>query len=200
MKDSTRNARLRSYSKSAARIAVIAALYAALTFAALPIAYGMIQLRVSEALTILPLFCWEAIPGLFIGCLIANSIVSIMDVILGSLATLLAAVLTRLLKKIYLGIIPPIVLNALVVPIIILTYPDIVDPYWFMVLTVGAGQLIVICALGIPLYFALKRPNINRVLFGNVKHIKKTETELDAINVDQSPSNLNEIQSDENTD
>ena len=81
------------------RIAVISALYAGLTLVLAPISYGAIQVRVSEALTILPLFCWEAIPGLAIGCFIANLPMGLWDMLIGTLATLLAAFSTRLVKK-----------------------------------------------------------------------------------------------------
>ncbi len=136
--------------------AVIAALYTALTLAVYPISYGVLQFRVSEALCILPLFYVEAIPGLFIGCFIANIASGPMDMLIGSAATLIAAVLTYFSRKIYLGIIPPIVVNALLVPVIFLTIPDIKTGYFLNVLTVGAGQILAVAGLGIPLYFLLK--------------------------------------------
>ena len=80
--------------------AVIAALYAALTILLAPISYGAIQLRVSEAMTLLPILLPQAIPGLFVGCLIANLYTGMLtDIIFGSLATLLASVGTYLLRK-----------------------------------------------------------------------------------------------------
>ena len=83
------------------RAALIAALYAALTLALYPISYGPVQFRVSEALTLLPVFMPEAIPGLFVGCLLANLIGSatIWDIVFGSLATLIAAVLTYATRR-----------------------------------------------------------------------------------------------------
>ena len=139
------------------RIAVISALYAGLTLVLAPISYGAIQVRVSEALTILPLFCWEAIPGLAIGCFIANIPLGLWDMLIGTLATLLAALCTRLVKKIWAGVIPPVIFNALLVPIIFLTMPDMDAPYIINVLTVGLGELIAVVGAGVPLYFALKR-------------------------------------------
>lgn len=139
------------------RSSVIAALYAALTLVLAPVAYGPVQFRVSEALTILPLFFPEAIPGLFVGCFIANILSGLWDMVIGSAATLIAAVATRFPKKIGFGIIPPVVANAFLVPVIFLTMPEITEPYWFNVLTVGAGELLSVAALGIPLYYAVKR-------------------------------------------
>lgn len=143
------------------RGAIIAALYASLTIALQPFSYGPVQFRVSEALTILPLYFVEAIPGLAIGCLLANIFggFGIYDIVFGTLATLAAAILTRKLKKIYLGIIPPIVINAFVVPIIFLISGD--TAYWLNVATVGAGQAGAIAIIGIPLYYAL-RPLVKR--------------------------------------
>ena len=139
------------------RTAVISALYATLTLAVYPISYGPIQFRISEALTILPLFFAEAIPGLAIGCFIANIPMGIWDMVIGTTATLLASIATRYLKKIYLGVIPPVVFNAFLIPVVFLTMPEITEPYWFSVLTVGLGELVSVVALGVPLYFALTK-------------------------------------------
>ncbi|HEY8443191.1 MAG TPA: QueT transporter family protein [Clostridia bacterium] len=138
------------------RGAIIAALYAGLTILLQPISYGPVQFRVSEALTILPLFFVEAIPGLTVGCFIANAYMyGPIDMILGSLATLTAAILTRYSKKIWLGVIPPIVINAFAVPAILLLVGEKIT-YWFSVLTVMGGQAGAIIGIGVPLYFALK--------------------------------------------
>lgn len=96
--------------------ALIAALYAVLTIALAPISYGQIQVRVSEALTILPFFTPAAIPGLFIGCVIANIYggVGILDIIFGSLATLIAALLSWKMPK-YLVPLPPVIANGVIV-------------------------------------------------------------------------------------
>lgn len=143
--------------KYLARAAVIAALYAAMTLITAPIAFGPVQLRISEALTILPLFYLEAVPGLAIGCLLANVLSGPWDMLFGTLATLLAAVATRLVRKVWLGVWPPIVFNMLLVPVIFLLMPEYSsDPYWLNVLTVGAGQLIAVLGLGLPLYFGLR--------------------------------------------
>lgn len=148
---------MKKTTKFLVRSAVIAALYAALTFVVAPIAYTPAQFRVSEALTILPLFFTEAIPGLTIGCFIANIPAGPWDMLIGTAATLIAAVLTRLSRKIWLGIIPPVLCNAFLVPVIFLTNPEITEPYFFNVLTVGGGELLSVVALGVPLYFAMAK-------------------------------------------
>ncbi|MCL2675073.1 MAG: QueT transporter family protein [Firmicutes bacterium] len=147
------------------RAAVIAALYAALTLAFAPISYGPFQFRISEALAILPLFCPEAVIGLTIGCFIANTLSAYpWDVVFGTLATLCAATLTCLIGKgmkkdwrVAVGIIPPITVNAFVVPFLFLAAIELKELYLISVLQVGGGQAAVLVALGIPLYFALKR-------------------------------------------
>ncbi len=139
------------------RAAVIAAAYCALTLVLTPISYGPLQVRVSEALTVLPLLFPEAIPGLAVGCALANIPMGAWDVAVGTFATLIAAVCTRFSKKIGFGVIPPIVINALLVPLVFLTMPEVTAPYWLNVVTIGAGQAISVLALGLPLYFSLKK-------------------------------------------
>ncbi len=150
------------------RSAVISALYATLTLVLAPFAFGPVQFRISEALTILPLFCVEAIPGLAVGCLIANIFSgSMWDILIGTTATLLASICTRLVKKIYWGVIPPIIFNAFLVPIVFLTIPSVTEPYFVSVLMVGASELVSVIGLGVPLYFALKKISQKTpVLFG----------------------------------
>ena len=101
---------------------IIAALYVALTLIFAPISYGEIQLRVAEALTILPLFTSAAVPGLFLGCLLANLLggAVIWDVIFGSLATLIGAYFGRLLRgNRWLVPIPAIIANVLIIPFVL---------------------------------------------------------------------------------
>ena len=140
------------------RAAVIAALYAALTLLLAPISYGPLQLRVSEALTLLPILTPAAIPGLFVGCLAANLLggATALDVVFGSLATLAAAILTRRFRERPLvAALPPVAGNAVVVGAV-LTYAYNL-PFWLTVLEVGAGQLGACYALGLPLYYTLRR-------------------------------------------
>ena len=97
--------------------AAIAALYAALTIAVAPISYGPVQFRIAEAMTLLPFMLPEAIPGLFIGCLIANlfSGFGLIDVVFGSAATLIAGWITYKMPNLWLAAVPPVLLNALIV-------------------------------------------------------------------------------------
>ncbi len=149
---------MKSTTKSLVKIAVIAALYAAVTLSLPMLSYGGLQFRVSEALTILPFFFWEAIPGLFIGCIIANIPMGPMDMVLGSAATLVAAVLTYSLRKApkAFGFLPPVIVNALVVPVILLTIPGASAGYFMDALTVFIGQAGVVFTLGVILYLRLK--------------------------------------------
>ena len=140
---------------------VIAALYVVLTIVAnaLGLASGAIQVRFSEALTILPVFTATAIPGLTVGCLLANLITgcALWDVVFGSLATLIGAVGTRLLrKKPLLAWIPPVISNMVIVPIVLQKVYGVPDAWWYLVLTVGAGEVISCGILGLLLYHSLK--------------------------------------------
>ncbi|MEG1548688.1 MAG: QueT transporter family protein [Clostridia bacterium] len=149
--------------KALAQSALIGALYALFTFISLPISSGLIQLRVSEALCVLPYFTPYAVPGLFVGCIIANIIAggALYDVIFGSLATLLAAAFTRLMWRCgvsrYLAPLPAVIINALVVgEILVLVYGEAM-PYWTCVLYVGVGQTLACFGLGLPLMAVLER-------------------------------------------
>lgn len=144
-----------------ANAGMIAALYVALTYIAnlFGLASGAIQVRLSEALTILPVFTASAIPGLTIGCVLANLLTgcAAWDVVFGSVATLIGAVGTRLLKdKPLLAWIPPVVSNMAIVPIILIKVYGVPDAWWFLVLTVGAGEVIACGLLGLLLWKALK--------------------------------------------
>ena len=141
--------------------AMIAAIYVVLTFMFAPFSFGEIQIRIAEALTILPAFTPAAIPGLFIGCLIGNILggAILPDIIFGSLATLIGAVFTYLLRKKsrFLAPLPPILSNAVIVPFI-LKYAYLVPlPIPFMMLTVGIGEVIGCGVLGLILYTALAK-------------------------------------------
>ena len=143
------------------RAGIIAALYAALTYALAPYAYGPLQIRLGEALTVLPALLPEAVPGLFIGCLVANigsAAAGIYDVIFGSLLTLLAAICSRYLKNPVLTGLPPVLFNALGVPLIlVLAGGESWAAYWSVAGSIALTQTIWVYALGLPLYFAVKR-------------------------------------------
>ncbi|MCL2517117.1 MAG: QueT transporter family protein [Oscillospiraceae bacterium] len=145
------------------KTAVIAALYVAFTMLVAPFAYGPVQFRLSEALTILPFIMPEAIFGLFIGCIISNilSPYGFLDLICGSLATLLAAYLTYRAKSKWLAPLPPVIVNAVVIGAVITVSMSageaFMAAYAYNALTVGAGQLVVCYGLGIPLLLILKK-------------------------------------------
>lgn len=144
-----------------AQAGVIAALYIALTVVFAPFSFGEIQVRIAEALTILPAFTAAAIPGLYVGCLLGNILggAVLPDVIFGSLATLLGALGTRVLRNAhpFLAPVPPIVANVLIVPWV-LKYAYAVDlPIPFMMFSVGVGEVISCGVLGMIFYFALKK-------------------------------------------
>lgn len=141
--------------------AMIAAVYVVLTVVFAPIAFGQVQIRIAEALTILPLFTPAAIPGLFIGCLIGNVVggAVLPDIIFGSLATLIGAIFTYLLRNQskYLAPLPPIIANIIVVPLVLRYAYGVLLPIPFMMLTVGIGEVVSCGVLGIIVYTALQR-------------------------------------------
>ena len=147
-----------------AQASMIAAIYTALTLALSPVSYGPVQFRISEALCILPYFTPAAVPGLFLGCLISKGIGAAMgttvalDMIFGSLATLIGALGSRAVrKKRWLVCIPPILSNTIIVPWV-LRYaygsPDLIP---FMMLTVGIGEVLAVGVLGNLLLAMLER-------------------------------------------
>ena len=142
--------------------AMIAALYVVLTYAinAFNLASGAIQVRVSEALTILPFFTPAAIPGLVIGCFTANLSTGavILDVIFGTLATLLGALGTYALRKYkWLAPLPPIISNTIIVPWVLRFAYGIDSAIPYMMLTVGIGEVLSCGILGMLLLFALRK-------------------------------------------
>ena len=150
---------------------MVAALYAVLCILLAPISYAAIQVRIAEALTILPAFTPAAIPGLTVGCLLANILggCPIMDIIFGTLATLIGAVGTYLLRSRKTLIwMPPVVSNTIIVSIFSIYIPfmgESDDSLWYIMLTVCIGELISVCILGYLLYFALKKINTKVALF-----------------------------------
>lgn len=149
--------------------AVIAAMYVVLTFvsSSLGLASGEIQIRLSEMLCILPAFTPAAIPGLFLGCLLSNLLTgcTVIDIVFGSLATLIAAVLSYQLrnhKYPLLVTVPPVVANMIIVPFILKFSYGVPLPIPVMMATVGIGEVISVMVLGSVLYFALDK---RRVIF-----------------------------------
>mgnify|MGYP000935037421 CR=1 FL=1 len=164
--------------------AIIAVLYAAVTLLFAPISYGALQFRISEGLMLLAAFTPAAVPGLYLGCVIANLLggFGIIDILFGGLATLLAAYCTYKISqktagmrnrilKVFLLPLPTIIFNGLIVggylPFVI-TDPGIGDAglaavIAVSVLSVSMGEAVVTYAVGLPLYYAIKRTAI----FGN---------------------------------
>ena len=139
--------------------AVIGAIYVVLTLLFAPLSYGEIQIRFSEALTILPFFTPAAIPGLFVGCIIANLFGGAIpvDIIFGSIATLIGAVFTYRLRSCnrFLAPIPPIVSNAVIVPFVLHFGYGVSLPIPLMMLTVGIGEVVSCGVVGLILQTAL---------------------------------------------
>lgn len=152
--------------RTVCRAGIIAAIYAALTLSLSQFAFGPVQIRPAEALTLLPLLYTESVPALFIGCMIANllSPYGVADIVAGSLITLISAVATyfvpRFVKKPLLraviGGIFPIALNALVLPLMWM-FVGGEGAFWANLLSLGATQLIWVYALGLPLYLVFNR-------------------------------------------
>lgn len=142
--------------------AAIAALYVVLTLFinAFDLASGAIQVRISEALTILPFFTPAAVWGLFIGCLLSNFLTgaAVWDVIFGSLATLLGAIGTYLLRKWkWLAPIPPILSNTLIIPFVLTYAYGIPGGIPFFMATIGIGEILSCGVLGMFLLFTLQK-------------------------------------------
>ena len=141
--------------------AAIAALYVVLTFLAnaLGLANYAVQLRFSEALTILPFFTPAAIPGLTVGCLLSNILTgcALPDIIFGTIATFIGAIFTYLLRKNkWLALVPPILANTIIVPFVLL-YAYGIQPIWLSFITVGAGEILSCGVLGLLLLNLLNK-------------------------------------------
>ena len=148
--------------------AAIGAVYVVLTLVFAPLSFGEVQIRFSEALTILPYFTPAAIPGLFVGCVISNILGGCVpaDIIFGSIATFLGAFFSyKLRKNRWLVPVPPIVANTIIVPFVLYYAYGINLPIPLMMVSVGMGEVISCAVLGMILLTALSRYG-NRI-FGN---------------------------------
>ena len=142
--------------------AVIAALYAALTLLLAPISYGNLQCRVSEAMTLLPMMFPSAIPGLFVGCLLANLLggCTVWDIVFGSLATLIAAIGTYALrKKPLLAALCPVLSNGVIVGAVLSFVYQL--PLWLTMLEVAVGEIGAVI-IGFAMLAALKRADLSK--------------------------------------
>ena len=146
-----------------ARASMIAALYLVLTWISALFGLsgmGAIQLRISEALCVLPIFTAAAVPGVTVGCLIANLLTgaALPDIIFGTLATLIGAVGTGLLRRTPpLAMLPPVLANTLIIPFVIrYAYVDVAESLPFLFLTVGIGEVLSVFLFGTLLYLSLR--------------------------------------------
>ena len=148
--------------------AAIATVYVVLTLVFAPISYGEVQVRISESLTILPFFTPAAVPGLFIGCLIANITggAVIWDIIFGSIATLLGAIGTYKLRgNRWLAPIPPIISNTVIVPLVLRFGYGVALPIPLLMVFIAIGEVISCYVLGEILLSLLAR--YRGRIFGN---------------------------------
>lgn len=141
--------------------AMIAAIYVVLTVLFAPVSFGEVQVRFAEALTILPIFTPAAIPGVFVGCLIGNILggAILPDIIFGSLATLIGALITYKIGKRHpvIATFPPIISNTIIVPFVLFYGYGINLPIPLLMATIGMGEILSCGVLGFLLYNALKR-------------------------------------------
>ena len=145
--------------RALARGAVIAALYAALTLLLAPLSYGAVQIRFSEALTLLPILLPEAVPALFVGCLLSNILggCMIFDIVFGSLATLLAALCTRRLRSFFWpAAAMPVLFNGVIVGTVVHVCYSPAIPLPLCMLSVAAGEAISCLIVG-PVFIRLMR-------------------------------------------
>lgn len=137
--------------RALARGAIIAAIYTVLTLLLAPISYGEVQVRISEALTLLPVIMPEAIPALAIGCLLSNILggCTIFDIVFGTLATLLAAICTRRLRgNVWLAAAMPVLFNGLIVGAVVHYCYSPIIPLPLCMLSVAAGEALSCFILG----------------------------------------------------
>ena len=148
------------------RSAIIAAIYAVLTIILHPYSFGAIQLRLSEAMTLLPVIMPEAVPGLFVGCVLSNMFSSnmvILDIIFGGGATLIAAYLTSKIKNKYVGAFMPVLANGILVSFVITVSETTINSdsffalYGYNILTVALSEAVVCYLVGIPLLGIIKK-------------------------------------------
>lgn len=148
--------------KPLARGALIAALYAVLTIILAPISYGPVQFRISEALTLLPFYFPEAVPGLFAGCVVANFFggYGMLDIVFGSLATLIAAFMSRRAGNIFIAAIWPVLANMMIIGTMLHYLIEV--PLFATCLYVGLGEAGACYIVGVPLMKILERRDIIR--------------------------------------
>ena len=166
----TRQASFRSRIRYLCYSAIIAALYVALTHVsnAFGLASGVIQCRISEALCILPVFTAAAIPGLTIGCIIANltTMANVVDIIFGSLATLIGALGAYWLRRYkWLTPLPTILANTFILPFVLKYILNLEESVWFFFITIFIGELISAGIIGLVFLFSFEKINNKNKIF-----------------------------------
>ena len=138
------------------RGALIAGLYIVITYILAPISFGPLQFRLSEALTVLPILYPEAVPALFVGVLLSNIFggLGLVDIIGGSLTTLIAAYVTYRYRNSFIAYLSPIVFNGLLISIYLHILFEI--PYWITAIEIAASEAVVVLLVGYPLIQYLK--------------------------------------------
>lgn len=140
--------------------AAIAAIYVVLTMVFAPISFGPVQFRIAEALCVLPFFTPAAVPGVFIGCLLSNLLCGAapLDVVFGSLATLIGAMGSYAVRKNrWMVCLPPIISNTLIIPWVLRYAYGSEAMIYFAMVTVGIGEILAIGVLGNVVLTALDR-------------------------------------------
>ena len=155
---------------------IVAALYVVFTAPFANIAYGPIQVRIAEVMTVFPIFSWGMIPGVTLGCFIANLInpgnLGPVDIIGGTLATLIAGILSYLLgkKSVWLGLIPPVLINGIIVggylPFLLMDQGSTVTVQAVLVsmLSVAGSEAVLLIVLGIPLILVMEKTGLKNKL------------------------------------
>ena len=148
---------------------IIACVYAVLTVATASFAYGPIQFRIAEAMCILPFFAPWTTWGLTLGCLLANlfSPVSALDIVVGTAATLIACLITARCRNKFLAPLPPVIVNAVLVGAMlagVLTPDAFWKGFFVFGAEVGAGELVVMYLLGLPLLLVFRRQGLDERL------------------------------------
>lgn len=144
-------------SKKLARGAAVTAIYVVITYFLAPISFGPLQFRAAEALTVLPIIFPEAVPALFLGVFLANLFggLGLVDIVGGSLVTLLAAYLTYKNRNNIFAYLSPILLNAFLISIYLHFLFEL--PYWLNVVQIALSEAAVVIILGVPLIKYLKQ-------------------------------------------
>ena len=166
---------------------MIAAIYAVMTFISsmVGLSSGVIQVRISEALNTLVCYTGAAVPGMFLGCIVANLLTGgcVLDLVFGSLATLIGAFIGRKIATIKDGKfnmlvpIPTILSNAIIVPFVLQKGYNIDMPYWYLFVTVGVGEMISAGLIGMFVYFTLLRiPQFRRMIASVEQYPDKPES------------------------